>query len=1325
MLNVDTQAPKLYSFIWQYLSVGSVEEIKQHKAYVTFSVDKDPVALWAAIVETHRVDGVSKVPAIMKKDARKVYNDCKQGGFESLVTYRERFDAAHKSLEDAGNTVVSPADQAMDFFEGLDPNRYSDFRATINNQMELNSTITLPTVNRVYELASKWVKAVPVHGRQGNATTYVTTTLDQIPVRATHDEKPEPEVTPKSAEVLATTESIKTGDGKSKVKVKCFKCGIVGHYANKCPEKEEEATGDVDQDDQIHTLNATWEAATFCTYHQVNNAVDENLKVGPNEVLLDNCADISVIRPHLLEGIKDGENNIKINGVGGLTLTVNKTGYLPEFFEVYASEETLANVLSFSEVEDLYPISYVAQEAFIVHLPNRNIEFKRRGKLYVAQWDNVAAMMATVQETEALYTKAEVKRAKEAHAFIKNSGYPSLDELVKLVENGNILDMPSISRADIKRAYELYGMPVEYTRGKLTKQQASRVRYEPALRDNTKDQVLYTDVMHIDSNKFLISVCEPLQLTLQTPVANESADTLGTALQSHLQILREKSFSVKCVHVDPASAFQALRTQYPGTEIDVGGARDFVAKVDAKIRRIKDTYRCVKAGLPWQLAISRVKDLVAYCVSRLNLMSTTALNGVLSPRVLFTGIKPNYKRELSLAFGDYVEVHNGTTNTSKERSIPCIALYPLGNSTGSWLFWSISTRSYVRRSTWVKMVTTQLVTTAMDSDAIQEEATLPQPETLAEAIQEGVVESPVADKNNDDDPEDDEYADMPDLGDGDRDDDSDDEVEVPTDGPRRSARVAAGVKPRERLTLATKVASSKNEGTIKAVHAEVSQLFEELQALKVVKEVPKGAELLESNMFVVEKFTASGEHDKWKARIVADGRSQDRALYPDKSSPTLAIHSLFTVFAFYAGLTGYLMSKVDIKGAFVQTPMTGPPIYMRMRSKLAKQVVDLYPHYVPFLQDDGSLLMQILKAMYGCVQASRLWFNLLTKLLLSKGYVASETDPCVMRRSSGGLIFCILIYVDDLLIFASQAETNAIRDFLTKAFKTITMSVSNSLSYLGMQIVWKDGCVTVDMDFYVTQLLTDWLHLPTKPTPGSRDTFQVDETSMPLSEQLRQVFHSTVARILYLSKRVRPDTLPVISFLCTRVTKATKQDQQKLERLLGFLRNTKTRKLYLRGMSSQQLMAFIDAAFALHFDSKSHTGVLFVIGGVVVYVSSRKQKCIAKSPTEAELVGLTDNLGLVELFHEFVSFLFGKLIPVPIVYQDCSSVISLVTRGGGITRTKHMRARVNLGKECFDEKRAIVIYCNTKQMKADGASKVLEGKGFMDFATFVQGIRTP
>ena len=282
-------------------------------------------------------------------------------------------------------------------------------------------------------------------------------------------------------------------------------------------------------------------------------------------------------------------------------MVVNKVGYLPIFFKVYSSEKTLANVLSFSDVEDMYPITYVPGESFIVHLPDRNIEFKRRGKLYVALWEEAANILTTVQEAESFYSKAEVKRAKEAHDFIKSSGYPSMDELIHLVEDGNILEMPGISRADIKRAYDIYGLPVEYVRGKLTKKRAGRQRFEPALQGSEKDQVLYSDVMHIDDTHYLITVCDPLNLTIQTPVDKETATVLGLALQGHLQVLRERSFTPKIVHVDPASAFVALRTQFPGVIIDVGGARDFVAKVDAKIRRIKDTYRAVKAGLPWSL----------------------------------------------------------------------------------------------------------------------------------------------------------------------------------------------------------------------------------------------------------------------------------------------------------------------------------------------------------------------------------------------------------------------------------------------------------------------------------------------------------------------------------------------------------------------------------------------------------------------------------------------------------------------------------------------------------------------------------------------------
>ena len=159
-------------------------------------------------------------------------------------------------------------------------------------------------------------------------------------------------------------------------------------------------------------------------------------------------------------------------------------------------------------------------------------------------------------------------------------------------------------------------------------------------------------------------------------ITSESTNQLGLGLQGHINNLRSRGFNPTVVYTDPGSGFRSLTTAFPGTLIDISGAGDYVAKVDAKIRRIKELYRSVKNGLPWKLPNILVKDLVAYAVARLNIFRTTALTQNVCPTVLFIGLKVNYKKELELAFGDYCEVYDGTDNTSKSRSIPCIALFP-------------------------------------------------------------------------------------------------------------------------------------------------------------------------------------------------------------------------------------------------------------------------------------------------------------------------------------------------------------------------------------------------------------------------------------------------------------------------------------------------------------------------------------------------------------------------------------------------------------------------------------------------------------------------
>jgi hypothetical protein len=455
--------------------------------------------------------------------------------------------------------------------------------------------------------------------------------------------------------------------------------------------------------------------------HVVNNAVNENQEVALTEILLDNQANISIVHPALLTNVRKSKKIIRVKGVGGVQLVVDQIGMLEGFFTVYACEHTKANVLSFADVEDIYRITYQRKQAFVVHMGIRDLIFKRRQKLYVADWSVVATVAVTVRENEQLYTKDEVRRAKLAHDFVRNSGYPSLGEAVHILTDGNVRNIPEIRPGDVERAYKIYGLHPEYVRRQLVRKTVSRTAVDHTLRHADKSLKLYADVMHVDGERFLVSVTDPLNLTLQSLVENESRNALGIGLQSHLATLRSRDYEPRIVYVDPHSSFRTMTQDFPGVEIDIGGSGDYVAKVDAKIRRIKETYRKVKHGLPWKLPKVLVRDLVGYAVSRLNIRRTQALSDNVCPRVLFTGVPVPYK-ELAVAFGDYVEAYEGTTNTSGARSAACIALCPAGNASGSWALWKIGTRVRVRRTNFKKLVTTELVINMMNALAEENES---------------------------------------------------------------------------------------------------------------------------------------------------------------------------------------------------------------------------------------------------------------------------------------------------------------------------------------------------------------------------------------------------------------------------------------------------------------------------------------------------------------------------------------------------------------------------------------------------------------------------
>jgi hypothetical protein len=264
---------------------------------------------------------------------------------------------------------------------------------------------------------------------------------------------------------------------------------------------------------------------------------------------------------------------------------------------------------------------------------------------------------------------------------------------------------------------KIYRVHPEYAKGQLMKKKVSRMPVDLALHSPNKSLKLSADIMPIDGHMFLISVAAPLMLMLYSELESESRMSLGMALQGQLGMLWLQGFIPHIVYTDLHCTFWLMMQDFTGIEIDPGGQGDYVPQVDATICRVKETYRKVQSGLPWTLLSVLVGALVGSSVSHLNACRTTALGGNVCPKVLFTGRPLEFKKEFRLAFGDYVEAYEGTTNRMMDRSMACIALSPANNSVGAWILWKLSKRSRIRRTNWVKMVTTPLIIDAMNAIA--------------------------------------------------------------------------------------------------------------------------------------------------------------------------------------------------------------------------------------------------------------------------------------------------------------------------------------------------------------------------------------------------------------------------------------------------------------------------------------------------------------------------------------------------------------------------------------------------------------------------------
>ena len=1104
--------------------------------------------------------------------------------------------------------------------------------------------------------------------------------------------------------------------------------------------------------------------------------------------------DLVHIDEFVIGGVNGSAEGLRVNQAGSfrdLSGIAGEVGYNDRAAGNILSKSKLidsGHKVTYDHVEDKY---YLHGDEHVYVFGRRVLSGGEKSAHYTCDMDADHVLVGTVSANARRFTKREVAQAKQARELVAKLGHPSLESVRSIVNRG-ILNS-AVTVQDLQRGELIFGPSVSEMKGKTVKRASIAAEAELMPRVVQVQQCLEIDIMFVRKQPYLLGVLVPLKYILCEPLQDRGVTSVAAAIESFLSKAKARDFDVQQIRCDGEGAVGALSADLGalGVELHLAGPGQHVPTVERTIRTVKERVRTLVHELPYVMDELIMRYCVLFSVSRLNLVPSTVNMTECSPTEMYSGRKLDAKRDLRVQFGDYVQATVADPdNSMNARTEGCIALLPVGNLTGSVRMLCLRSGKVVTRDQFTvlplpTMLVDHLVARAAAQgylrveehtaeDAAQENVTaddviLAEPCVLpdfmpiaASSAEEGrppcePVEADVGvyggEYGND-------FDCAPALN-GHGDADVTDRAAVPVehdDVPpdtfvrRVSPRDNKGRLP-ERLTLAYNKRCEPHDVfhiTMKRAMQEsgavaVTSIKKELQQV-LDKRVFHGVHvanlsegerdaIIPSSMFLKQKHDADGTETDLKARLVAGGHMQDKLLYETLSSPTVSTASLMSVAAIAAFEERKVMT-LDIGGAFINVsmPEDGVHVHMRLNKVLTGMLVELRPEFAEFVEADGTCVVHLDKALYGCLEASLLWYKDLRSTLEAFGYVVNPHESCVFNKlHEDGTTSTIALHVDDMFMTAfSDDAMEELEAYLLTVYPEVKTHEGEVLNYVGMTYDFSvKGDVRITMLNCTQDILAGAGVLEPRRTPATTNLFDVRD-GPKASEDERKWFHTHVAKMLYLAKRVRAECLTAVSFLATRVHACDLDDLAKLRRLLGYLAATASRGICLRVGSDMRVRAYIDAAYGVHTESgKSHTGCAIVLGDAgPVFCKSAKQKIVTKSSTEAELVGLSDSASQAIQLRNFVIGQ-GYELPAAELLQDNMSTMALLKRGcPGSERSRHIdirffwvAERVASGEVQAKRTATGIMWANLLTKPVQGAQFIVERQGLTnwDAVTPTQG----
>ena len=264
------------------------------------------------------------------------------------------------------------------------------------------------------------------------------------------------------------------------------------------------------------------------------------------------------------------------------------------------------------------------------------------------------------------------------------------------------------------------------------------------------------------------------------------------------------------------------------------------------------------------------------------------------------------------------------------------------------------------------------------------------------------------------------------------------------------------------------------------------------------------------------KRLADGSVERYKARLVAKGFHQVPGVdYGETFNPVIKPTTVRIVLSL-AVSKGWVLRQFDVQNAFLHGNLY-EDVYMSQPLRFSHPQ---FPNHVCKLK----------KALYGLKQSPRAWFSRLSSRLIALGFHGSQSDSSLFIYHSPVVTIYFLIYVDDLIVTASQPS--AIDTLLRHLQLDFAIKDLGNLNFfLGLEVLPTTNGLLLSQKRYILDLSSKTKMLDAKPlsSPMASSTSLSAFEGDPLPNAT--LYRSTVEALQYLSL-----TSPDITFTVNKLS---------------------------------------------------------------------------------------------------------------------------------------------------------------------------------------------